>query len=518
VVDVSRADPPHDVEAERALIGAAIRDPAVMDRVAINGADFYRAQHQQMWEALRTLNGAHPDRARGLLDAIRDSGQLRPGILDGPYIHTCVEACATPAAGEQYARAVRQTARKRQALQALTRATQRISGTDLDDLDGVLWEAMADVEAVAADSVGPGDVDESRPRRVVVTPASKITPRRVRWCWNDRLALGTLALLAGPEGLGKSTLAYWLAARITRGDLPGEYLGQPRAVLVCATEDSWAHTIVPRLMAASADLGLVFRVEVKAADDITLGLSLPRDIHDLDQAAHQTGAALLILDPLLSRISEALDSHKDGDVRRALEPLVGIADHAGMAIVGLIHHNKSGSTDPLQLVMASKAFTAVARSVHTVIKDPDDDTDTRRLFGTPKNNLGRTDLPVLSFTITRWTYATNDGIGDTGQLVWGDDVDGTIGEALRRANEDPDNRSATEEAADWLSDYLTARGPWVHSAETKADARKAGHNEEALRRARRKLKVKIEYQGYPRQSYWATCTVASRLGETPRLT
>ena len=49
--------------------------------------------------------------------------------------------------------------------------------------------------------------------------------------------------------------------------------------------------------------------------------------------------------------------------------------------------------------MASKAFTAVARSVHTVMTDPDDDTGRRRLFGTPKNNLGRNDLPTLSFVI-----------------------------------------------------------------------------------------------------------------------
>jgi hypothetical protein len=46
------------------------------------------------------------------------------------------------------------------------------------------------------------------------------------------------------------------------GVLPGEYLGQSKAVLVAASEDSWEHTIVPRLMAAGADLDLVYRVEV----------------------------------------------------------------------------------------------------------------------------------------------------------------------------------------------------------------------------------------------------------------
>jgi hypothetical protein len=347
------------------------------------------------------------------------------------------------------------------------------------------------------------------PRRIILTAAADITVRPVRWCWDGRLALGTLGLLAGPEGLGKSTLAYWAAARITRGQLPGEYHGQPRAVLVCATEDSWEHTIVPRLMAADADLSRVYRVEVKAADDITLGLSLPRDIHDLDQAAQRTGAALLILDPLMSRISEALDTHRDGDVRRALEPMVAIADHTGMAIVGLIHHNKSGSSDPLQLVMASKAFTAVARSVHTVIKDPDDETEARRLFGTPKNNLGRTDLPVMSFTITGWDYDTDEGPGSTGQLVWGDNVDGTIAEALRRAGDDPENRTATTEAAEWLSDYMEVHGPRVSSADIRAAAAKVGHSYDAVKRARRKLKIPVQNEGFPRVTYWVVSPFGS---------
>ena len=59
--------------------------------------------------------------------------------------------------------------------------------------------------------------------------------------------------------------------------------------------------------------------------------------------------------------------------------------------------------------MGSKAFTAVARSVHTVVPDPDDETDQRRLFGTPKNNLGRSDLPTLAFTITGHPIDTDDG-------------------------------------------------------------------------------------------------------------
>jgi hypothetical protein len=143
-------------------------------------------------------------------------------------------------------------------------------------------------------------------------------------------------------------------------------------------------------------------------------------------------AVLLILDPLISRLDPKLDSHKDADVRMALEPLVAMADVINISVLGLIHHNKSGSTDPLQVVMASKAFPAVARSVHTVIPDPDDETGNRRLFGTPKNNLGRTDLPTLSFVIDSFALEVEDGTASTGRLVWSAESTITIFEAMRR--------------------------------------------------------------------------------------
>ncbi len=369
--------------------------------------------------------------------------------------------------------------------------------------DGVDPDQMREPPGDPWGSEEPTEEYEAPVRRVVLTPASAIKPRRVAWCWDGRIALGTLALLAGPEGRGKSTLSAWLTARITRGDLPGEHLGQGKAVLICAAEDSWEHTIVPRLIAADADLDRVFRVDVRTADDIAVGLSLPRDLTALENAATETDAALLILDPLMSRISENLDTHRDGDVRRALEPLVAIADRAHLSILGLIHHNKSGSADPLQLVMASKAFTAVARSVHSVIDDPDDEDGQRRLFGTPKNNLGRGDLPTLGFTVVGHPVETEDGPAWTGRLNWTGEVDGTIAEAMRRASTDPDDRSAATEAGTWLTDYLEGNGGTARSADIKKHGARAGHSPDALKRARRRLKLTTENVGFPRVTYWS---------------
>lgn len=354
-----------------------------------------------------------------------------------------------------------------------------------------------------ADTFGQhADQDEPQLRRLVLTPASTIKPRRVRWIWDKRIAYGTLALLAGREGLGKSTLAYHIAATITRGTLEGEDHGSPRAVLVCASEDSWEHTIVPRLIAAGADLDRIYRVEMVTIDNMHLSISLPRDFHEVQQAAADVDAGLMILDPLMSVIDEKLDTHRDREVRRALEPLVGLAEHARMAIIGLIHHNKSGSTDALQLVMGSKAFSAVARSVHTCIPDPDDENQERRLFATSKNNLGRLDLPVLGFTITSHAVETeDDGTAWTGRLHWTGEVEGNMHEIMTRSA-DPE-RSATGEAADWLRDYLTSQGGEAAKTDIEKAGRVAGHSTRTLGRARERLHLEHHSWGFPRRTFWS---------------
>lgn len=340
-------------------------------------------------------------------------------------------------------------------------------------------------------------------RRVTLVAAASIAPARAKWLWAGRLAVGSLAILAGREGVGKSTVAYWLAAQITRGLLPGENYGRPAAVLIVATEDSWAHTVVPRLIAAEADLNLIFRVDVDT-DAGGAEVSLPIDVQAVGEAAREVGAALLLLDPLMSRLSATLDTHKDQETRQALEPLVRMLDKEHLVGVGLLHFNKSGSDDPLTALMGSRAFAAVARSVSTVVRDPDDETGRRRLFGTPKNNLGPDNLPLMSFTLESAAVPTADGDAITSRVVWGEEVDGTISDVLRRSSGSAEDRTAGQEAADWLTDYLTEQGGSARSKDCKRAARAAGHSESSLHRARGKLRVVVSaVKGLtPRETVW----------------
>ena len=64
------------------------------------------------------------------------------------------------------------------------------------------------------------------------------------------------------------------------------------------------------------------------------------------------------------------------------------------------------------------------------------------------------------------------------------------------------NGSATKDAAEWLSDYLTDVGGGARSADVKNAAKAVGHSDRTLTRARQKLRITAESQGFPRVTYW----------------
>lgn len=384
-----------------------------------------------------------------------------------------------------------------------------------DEPDGL---SQAEHMELLLQSAGQAETGEpvTRPhgRHVTLTPASSIRVRPVRWLWQDRIALGTLALCGGREGIGKSTLGYALAADITRGRMAGVYISRPKSVIVAATEDSWAHTIVPRLMAAGADLGRIYRVDVKSAEGLDVGLNLPRDLVALEQHVREVDAALILLDPLMSRLDGALDTHKDADVRLALEPLTCLADRSDAAILGLIHVNKGTSADPLTLLMGSRAFAAVARAVLFVMTDPEDEET--RLLGQAKNNLGRTDLPTLAFRIEPAHVAdTEEGPVWTGRLGWVGEREGSIRDALEAAGDTSDTRTAVGEACAWLEDHLTSVGGTDSSKAIKDAGGKVGLSQDSLKRARLKLKVTSESCGFPRQTFWTLPGTAVQSEQPP---
>ena len=231
-------------------------------------------------------------------------------------------------------------------------------------------------------------------REVMVTLASQIKPRPVRWLWPDRIPSGALTLLAGREGIGKSLVGVHLAAQLTHGTLPGGRHGKPSRVMFATSEDAWEFTMVPRLLAAGADLDRVGRVQVED-DGIVLGLTTPADVPALKAYIATHDVAMLVLDPLTSVMHERIDAHRDREVRTALEPLGQLAEDTGAAVLGLVHLGKGIGSDPVNLILGSRAFSAVARVALVAARDPEDESQQRAVGGEVQPRPDRRARPGL---------------------------------------------------------------------------------------------------------------------------
>jgi hypothetical protein len=340
-------------------------------------------------------------------------------------------------------------------------------------------------------------------RRMTLTRLSQMQIQPVFWCWQDRLALGELALLGGREGIGKSMLAYWLAAEISTGRLPGDNFKTARSVIISATEDSYEHTIVPRLMAAKADLNKIFRVEVENTNGTHSGFILPKDNQALQDNILENDVAMVLLDPLMSRLAPELDTHKDGDVRRALEPLAKIAHDTKCVMLGIIHVNKSQSADPLTMLMGSRAFVAMARQVLFVMSDPEN-TPKGRMLGQAKNNLGvSSDLPTKLFHIDNvFVGRTDEGDVYTGKLVWdGDTTNRNIVDEIE-TNQTGVDRDALSMAMEFLHDIMEMNSDIVEASVARHQGKRQQIGRDSLEKARKKMKVNSIRAGFAGGAYW----------------
>lgn len=352
-------------------------------------------------------------------------------------------------------------------------------------------------------------------RRVRFTRVSEIPMRRVRWAWDTappdthprnaegRLPCGSLVTAAGRAGIGKSQMACWFAARITRGTLPGEWWGQPQGVAYAASEDSWAMTIKPRLVAAGADTTMVHRVDVLDDGDRACPLSLPRDLADLERLIAEESVVLVVLDPLLSVLDSRVDDYRAREVRAALEPLGAMADRTGALLFGIAHFIKGAGSDPLHMVSGSAAFGQVVRAALGFAECSDDDGAPTGAFAmsTIKNNLGRMNLASLEYRLEPVPVEIEDRQEWVSRVTFTGEEAPSVWDLLRRNNGnhgEEESRAERDEAAEWLRGYLMDGGRGGRASANdvfKAGRMAGGWSPDMLKRAKKRARVRSVKSG-----------------------
>jgi hypothetical protein len=128
--------------------------------------------------------------------------------------------------------------------------------------------------------------------------ADTIEAKPIIWLWPSMIPLGCLTLLGGAPGLGKSQTAIDIAARVsTGGAWPCGAAGERGSALVMEAEDDAASVVVPRLLAAGADLK---RVGVGKLIDVSEGVEALEA-----ERKRRKDLRLVVLSPIRRFIGEA---------------------------------------------------------------------------------------------------------------------------------------------------------------------------------------------------------------------
>jgi putative DNA primase/helicase len=365
--------------------------------------------------------------------------------------------------------------------------------TDFNDLARLRGADAVRQSIEAADMGVPAATSIAEPE-VVLVSAEAVKPEPIQWLWRDWLAAGKLHVVAGAPGTGKTTIALALGASITSGGLwPDGSKAPIGSVLMWSSEDGFADTIIPRLMAAGADRSRFHFIDgVKDADG-TRPFDPAHDVPVLRRAlARVTTPRLLIVDPIVSAV--AGDGHKSNDVRRGLQPLVNLAAEYGCAVIGVTHHSKNTKgADPLERVTGSIAYGALARLVFAAAKMADGADGPGRIFARAKSNIGP-DGGGYRYSLVETEVVTDQPIR-TSRVEWGEAVDGTARDLLAEAETaGEDTADERKDAVRWLHDLL-ASGP-LAADEVQRLAEHDGLKWRTVQRAKVKAGAVSERDGF----------------------
>lgn len=348
--------------------------------------------------------------------------------------------------------------------------------------------------AVIAAAYKDGEAGAEDKPRVILQNAADIKPEPIQWLWLDWLARRKLHILAGSPGTGKTTIALsWAATISAGGKFPDGREATPGKVLMWSGEDDPRDTLIPRLMAAKADLskiefvGPVVEYDMDQQKNVVVPFDPARDIEKLATAvATIDDLALIVIDPIVSAVIG--DSHNNGDVRRGLMPLGKLAEARNAALLGITHYTKgTQGRDPLERVTGSLAFGAAARFVFGTAKQrqPEgEDAETRFIMARVKSSIGQ-DGGGFEY---QFEQVEIDPRIPANRIKWGEAISGDPRALIADAEADPDDDE--QDAVSWLRDYMSDGSK--AATDMYRDGRAQGYSKDQVKRAKKKLHLKKE--------------------------
>ena len=231
-------------------------------------------------------------------------------------------------------------------INALERLRQRY---DIATHGGAIYDAAVARFRAKSDPTNANTLNSAR--------ASSFEMKAIQWLWPGRYALGKLGLLVGLPDEGKGQVFCDMAARVTQGwDWPcGEGKAPKGNVVLLTAEDDINDTIVPRLVAAGADLDRIEIVKMVRGSEEERMFSLVTDLRLLRNKIERVGDVRLVqIDPITAYLGNTSRS-PDGLLRadNASRPQMagplrgGFADRASHSgrVHGSTHYRFASPSD-----------------------------------------------------------------------------------------------------------------------------------------------------------------------------
>jgi putative DNA primase/helicase len=345
---------------------------------------------------------------------------------------------------------------------------------------------------------GEGEIDKIRsmvgefkpPGKPRWKRASQIQPRPIYWHWENIIPMEELVLLAGYKELGKTQLMCSIAAILSSGRCwpDGTENREPRDVIFLSAEDSINRVVIPRLLAAGADMDRIHTIDTKEE-------KLPEDTAEavgwvetlLDDLPNKGRRAVSITDPITAFMGSR-DPNNVVHVRSALRSLMEMGYRRSVTQI-VSHHLHKGSMEgsALDQVLGSGGFTHAARVVHLVFPDPAQSG--KNLFLAGANNLGPKH-PGHRYQIVPERVNGNINIS---RIAWeSDPVNMNADQALALMRQSK-GRPKIEEAKAWLTELL--REGSMPQSRVEEAAKEAGISYATIRKAKDELKIKAKQVG-----------------------
>ena len=291
-------------------------------------------------------------------------------------------------------------------------------------------------------------------------------------------------------------------------------------MLTC--EDSYAKTVIPRLLAAGANLERVHALPIIRIDDKTnRAFLLTEDLDELERhLARLPNPLLTTIDPITGFLgSGKINSNSVTDIRGTLAPLSDLADRRNIAIHTVTHPPKT-TTSAMNAFIGSQAFVAASRMAYLTTKEMDEEgkPSGRFLMAMVRSSLGP-ELPTLAYRLAQLAVAQDHRDGRTiigSYAIWEAGVidisaNAALAAASGGAKGDAAPNTAKADCIEFLKTILT--DGWTEVADIAAEATAAGLHAEGkqlkdnkpMRDAREALKVETHRDGFGKGAryFWA---------------